>query len=214
MRPEPKVLWESDDVSLHQEFSDVSDTWQLNKPKSASVPSALDRKIRSQAGAGIERDLADSWIFGAVPKLSMAALILFGVGIMFVSSLDLNSKPEGSLTPTIGSGLETSRLISGSGVIPIESLEEMQQSSTTLDRVDIADYEIEFQFTLDGESKAIDAEIIARCQFHSAGDCSELEALNTARVDSIARMMLKRRTFEANTTTAKVFVSQNRLMQE
>ncbi len=84
MKPEAKLFWESEDDQLHREFADVSEIWRERKSELPEVPSALDRKIRNHVGLSIETEIVNSWVLGAVPKLALAALLLFGIGIMFV----------------------------------------------------------------------------------------------------------------------------------
>ncbi|MFT6432204.1 MAG: hypothetical protein ACJAVI_000239 [Candidatus Azotimanducaceae bacterium] len=200
MRPQSKILWESDDVSLQQEFVDVSRAWKVGKTDAKSVPAALDRAIRRQAGVGSEHDLMNSWIFGAIPKLSLAAAILFGVGIMFLSSLQLPG--------SIDRGNGDAAAINSIAVDPVVA------SLMHSDGRNSGHYEIEFQFVLDAGRKAVNATIASRCQVGDSGNCVSLEDQNAARVDQIARMLLNRRTFEAGINSAKIEVSQNQLLQE
>lgn len=216
MRPEPKILWESDDVSLHQEFSDVSEAWRECKTEVKRVPAALDRRIRRHAGMGSEPDLMKSWIFGAIPKMSLAAAILFGVGIMFLSSLQLPDIREGGTGDPAITNIGVDPVALDNWAVTSDLSEGAKQAVTSLvhgDKSD-GDYEIEFQFALDTERKAINATIASRCQVGDNGNCDVLGEQNTARVDQIARMLLNRRTFEAGISSAKIEVSRNQLLQE
>jgi hypothetical protein len=198
MRPESKISWESDDIKMQQEFVDVSRAWQVGKTEAKSVPAALDRAIRRQAGLGPEHELMNSWIFGAIPKLSLAAAILFGVGIMFLSSLEL----PGSIDR--GNGDAATKV----------DVDPVVASLVHSDGRNSGHYEIEFQFVLDAGRKAVNATIASRCQVGDSGNCVSLEDQNAARVDQIARMLLNRRTFEAGINSAKIEVSRNQLLQE
>ena len=215
MKPEPKILWESDDFKLQQEFADVSEAWRESKPAVRVVPAALDRLIHKHAGGNVGSELMASWIFGAVPKLSLAAAILFGVGLMFVTSLERSADGGDSSDPSVSDPpVVTSPGLFDSRIPGLIDVDNKQQSVASLEQAAVGDYQIDFQFSLDANLKAIDAVVTARCLKGDEGICESLAVQNTARLDQIARMMLSRRTFDPGTRRAKVEVSSHQLLQE
>lgn len=54
--------------------------------KSASVPpvsSKLDRRIKELAGISITDELEKSWLLGHGPRIILAVLLMFAIGLLF-----------------------------------------------------------------------------------------------------------------------------------
>jgi len=88
-----KEHWDGDDFELEREFEEVSDAYHSKKGKPPRVPKRLERRIKELARYRIGEELRDNWIFGHIPQLSLAATLLFGVGVFYVVTLEQQSKP-------------------------------------------------------------------------------------------------------------------------
>lgn len=99
MKPDWKDHWDEDDAELEQAFGDVSAEYHTGREPAPRVPRSLDRRVREQARyhLGIELDevAANHWIFGHGPRLSLAASLMFGIGVYFVVSLEQEKQIDG-----------------------------------------------------------------------------------------------------------------------
>ena len=80
--------WEPDDFELEQEFEDVSNIVRKNQTPPPKVPRRLDRLIRKYATGQSGDQLQNNWLLGSGLQLALVVLLLFVIGMMFISSLE------------------------------------------------------------------------------------------------------------------------------
>jgi len=94
--------WESEDFELEQEFKDVSNLVRKNRPPSPKVPRRLDRLIRRYATGQSGDELQNNWLLGSGLQLALVVLLLFVIGVMFITSLEQSSREnESPVNPVI-----------------------------------------------------------------------------------------------------------------
>ena len=93
--------WESEDFELEQEFEDISDLVRKNRPSPPKVPRRLDRLIRRYAIGQSGDELQNNWLLGSGLQLALVVLLLFVIGVMFISSLEQNSRENEAPVNTV-----------------------------------------------------------------------------------------------------------------
>ena len=162
----------------------------------------------------------NSWIFGTMPQTSLAAAILFGVGGIFLSCLQLPGSSDDGNRDTAVNSRGVDFVARDNGAVTADSSEGGQQIVASLvhnvsgGSNGTGDDEIELQFVFAAGRKAVNARISFCVEAGDAGNCVALEDQNAARVDQIARMLLNRRTSEAGVSAAKMAVSRNHPLQK
>lgn len=84
MRFDAMDHWDEDDYELARDYGDVSSAWQARPQSGVRMPSGLDARIRSMARTRAGVSVGSHWVFGSGPKLVLAVLLLFAVGVAVV----------------------------------------------------------------------------------------------------------------------------------
>lgn len=119
MKRQRQPNWDQEDYSLDREFEDVTSLVRRLK-STPKVPNHLDRAIRQRLQRQAGHDLPLIWLLGPTLQLAMAATLLFGIGIMFVLSLEQqameNFQSQLNARPTsISKRANPDDLLSGNG---------------------------------------------------------------------------------------------------
>ncbi len=88
MKPDFRYGWDQEDRELAEEFREVSEWLGSDSRPCPEVSRSLGRRIRRHARYSIGDDFQTHWIASRVPQLALAALLLFGIGLYYVSGLD------------------------------------------------------------------------------------------------------------------------------
>ncbi len=75
--------WIEEDFALEAEFSDVVSEVAQQQPSVPAVTSKLDRRVRELAGISITDELEKSWLLGHGPRIILAVLLMFAIGLLF-----------------------------------------------------------------------------------------------------------------------------------
>ncbi len=75
--------WIEEDFALETEFSDVVSEVEKQQPSVPPVSSKLDRRIKELAGISITDELEKSWLLGHGPRIILAVLLMFAIGLLF-----------------------------------------------------------------------------------------------------------------------------------
>jgi len=86
--------WTEEDREFAEEFSETSSAWQQQSTPVRKVPWGLNHRVRRLARLQSGEDLTSSWVWGAVPKLSLVAMMVFVVGVYV-----LMQKPDNVTLP-------------------------------------------------------------------------------------------------------------------
>lgn len=88
MKRQKQPNWDQEDYTLEREFEDVTSLVRNLKSTPPSVPNHLDRAIRQRLQRKPGHELPLICLMGPSLQLAMGATLLFGIGIMFVLSLE------------------------------------------------------------------------------------------------------------------------------
>jgi len=75
--------WIEEDFALEAEFSDVVSEVAQQQPPVPPVSSKLDRRVKELAGISITDELEKSWLLGQGPRIILAVLLMFAIGLLF-----------------------------------------------------------------------------------------------------------------------------------
>ncbi len=75
--------WIEEDFALEAEFSDVVSEVAQQQPMVPLVSSKLDRRVKKLAGISITDELEKSWLLGQGPRIILAVLLMFAIGLLF-----------------------------------------------------------------------------------------------------------------------------------
>ena len=75
--------WIEEDFALEAEFSDVVSEVAQQQPPVPPVSSKLDRRVKELAGISIMDELEKSWLLGQGPRIILAVLLMFAIGLLF-----------------------------------------------------------------------------------------------------------------------------------
>ena len=78
-----KDEWIEEDFALEEEFSDVVSEVAQQQPSVPPVSSKLDRRVKELAGISITDELEKSWLLGQGPRIILAVLLMFAIGLLF-----------------------------------------------------------------------------------------------------------------------------------
>ncbi len=76
-----KENWSQEDYELAAEFAEETAGWREEAVQVGRVSWRLNRKVRQLARYQLSNDLASHWVWGAVPKVSLVAVMVFAVGL-------------------------------------------------------------------------------------------------------------------------------------